>query len=448
VQTVRHFFPDLNKWIEELPDTRFQPKVVYRAQFLFWWMLSVFLFKLGSARQGDAEMRCEETDVLENINRLAGTQQETLPVVKTGEHYTGHLGVDNVPVIRRRGVQRLIRMKALDAGRLMGRFVTALDATDTHKSDKPHCEHCLTQKAGDGYIYRHAVLEAKIVTLPGLAISVGSEFIENNDWPTAPDMSQQDRKQDCELKAAGRLLPALRCDFPQTPFCLTSDSLYGCGTAIQLAKDHNCSYVFVFKRGRTPELWDEFQQLLAICPGNRLRAVLPDGTKQTYRWIEKIAYEDTYKRLHDINAIQCVETSPKGDKTTFAWMTDLPVTRKTVQEISTKGGRCRSKIENQGFKMQKVSDLNLEHPYSLNPEMAKAYYYYMQIAHMMLQLWEHGSVLRKLAEQYGKRTAVELFGALKNLAHRLLECFRMCRIPDEAFDTALARRIQIRLKDP
>jgi len=64
---------------------------------------------------------------------------------------------------------------------------------------------------------------------------------------------------------------------------------------------------------------------------------------------------------------------------------------------------------------------------------------------MLLQLVEKGSLLRQLAQQQSKPTAVELFGSLKNMAQRLLESLRYRRWQDEAFDAAAAARIQIRL---
>ncbi|HKV43225.1 MAG TPA: hypothetical protein VJT32_00890 [bacterium] len=53
----------------------------------------------------------------------------------------------------------------------------------------------------------------------------------------------------------------------------------------------------------------------------------------------------------------------------------------------------------------------------------KAYYYLLQIAHIMLQLLEHGSLLRQWAATQGK-TVLTLFGSLKNIARRLLEDLR------------------------
>jgi hypothetical protein len=81
---------------------------------------------------------------------------------------------------------------------------------------------------------------------------------------------------------------------------------------------------------------------------------------------------------------------------------------------------------------------------SLSPagplEKLKAYYYLLQIAHLILQLLEKGSLLRKVA---GK-SAVGLFGSLKNIARRLLEAFRYILFPENAFDSVAASAIQIR----
>ena len=69
----------------------------------------------------------------------------------------------------------------------------------------------------------------------------------------------------------------------------------------------------------------------------------------------------------------------------------------------------------------------------------------LQIAHLLLQLVEKGSLLRRLAQEQGKRTAVAMFGSLKNMAQRLLESLRYLPWPNEAFESVRASGIQIRL---
>ena len=97
--------------------------------------------------------------------------------------------------------------------------------------------------------------------LRGLALSVGSGFIEDPleiaaqqppDWATLTEYEQV--KQDCQLKAFARLAPQLKADFPQTPLCISGDSLYGCGPVLTLCEHNHWSYVLTFKPGRTPQL--------------------------------------------------------------------------------------------------------------------------------------------------------------------------------------------------
>ena len=104
----------------------------------------------------------------------------------------------------------------------------------------------------------------------------------------------------------------------------------------------------------------------------------------------------------------------------------------------------RWNIENQGFNIQKNSGLNLEHAYSTDPDVMKSFYYLLQIAHLFMQMFEMGSLLRRLAQDFDT-TPVGLFGSLKNIAKRLLECFRYFQLGDQAFENAPC---QIRLCDP
>ena len=175
-----------------------------------------------------------------------------------------------------------------------------------------------------------------------------------------------------------------------------------------------------------------------------LERELADGTRRVFRWVRGLSYVDDQGRRWTFNALQCEETVADGTVTRFAWITDLPVTRGTVEEIAEKGGRYRWKIENEGFNRQKNSGLNLCHVYSTDPEKWKAYYYLLQIAFIITQLMERGSLLRQLAAELG-RTPLQLFGSLKNMARRLLEGVRWLVLPEESFDAGVAKRLKIRL---
>jgi hypothetical protein len=120
----------------------------------------------------------------------------------------------------------------------------------------------------------------------------------------------------------------------------------------------------------------------------------------------------------------------------------MRVNKTTVQDVAWGAGRARWVEENQGFNVQKTSEMNLEHAYS-EGEHFGAYYLLLQVAHVLVQLLEKGSLLRALAKEAGKKSIVALLGSLKNIAAFLVESLRNLTWPAEAF--AQAEKIQIRL---
>ena len=444
VQTARHFFPDFNTWLGRLPDTRDRDSRVYSTAFLAWWGLGLYLGQLGARRQLDYQLRDGGATVLANFNRLASAAQTTLPVHDTLDHFLEHVPLSGWERLRTQMVQRLLRMKALDAARLLGRPVLLIDGTGWVCFHRRHCPDCLVQRHGNQTLYLHQVLEAKLLGPGGVVVSLDSEFIDNADAGDRTGNSADAIKQDCELKALARLLPRVKRAHPQLPFVLALDSLYGCGPVFALAAQFGWSFVVTFKEGRTPALWREFQALLPQCPENILRRQWADGLVQEFRWVSQLDFEDSEGRRWKLTGLQCTETTAAGQRKYFAWLTPLPVNRKTVAQIAEKGGRYRWKVENEGFNRQKNSGLNLEHVYSIDPEKAKAYYLLLQIAFVFVQLLERGSLLKRLAEECG-RPVWKLFGSLKNLAERLRESMRYLRWEDDWFDPHQAGKLRIAL---
>ncbi|MBM4020460.1 MAG: hypothetical protein FJ288_19435 [Planctomycetes bacterium] len=423
-----------------MPETRYEPRIRYQGPFLVWWGLLLFLCKLGRLRQLDSELRDEQTEVLANVNALAETQQTTLPVSGTLRHYLVHLGPAPRATLRTRMIRTLIRGKVLDAYRLQGAFVIAVDGTGHLSFARRHCDHCLTQTHGERTYYYHQVLEAKLVTGSGLALSVASEFIDNRHLSQATAASAEARKQDCELKAFARLAVELKKQYPQTPLCIAGDALHACGPVLQICEDNHWHFVLTFKEGRLPAVWQEFQTLLAACPV-QVHVVQPqEGLTVEYRWVNDMSYEDDQQRHHTFHAVQC-QVRQGESRQFFAWITDWRLTPQNLEGITQQGGRQRWTIENAGFNTQKNGGYELEHVYGRDENLLKSYYLLLQIAHLMWQLVEHGSLLQRVAREYGQ-SLLGLYGSIRNLARRLLECLRFYRLGAEAFAAA---RLQIRL---
>lgn len=441
---MRHFFPDFNRWLDEVPDARRQDRVEYHKRFLLWYAILLFVGKLGSRRQLDFKYREQGVSVLANVNRLAETNQKTVPHNDTLDDYLAGVGTGPIASLRASMMGRLIRTRALDDARVQGRLVLGIDGTGYLVFRWKHCDHCLSRKCGEDVLYCHQVLEAKILGPAQTALSLGTAFIDNQHQAEIPaNAGEQKRKQDCELKASVRLLAAVRNDFPRLQLCLSLDALYACGAGFALGEDFDASYVIVFKQGSLPALWTEFQTLLLLSPENCLEVVSADGWRHTYRWVDELPYTDSDKRQWKPKAIQYQGEGPEGKRSEWAWLVsaDLKVNARTVEQIAWGAGRARWCEENQGFNIQKTSGLNLEHAYS-EKEHFGAYYLLLQVAHVLLQLLEKGSLLRQLAEQAGKKSAVGLLGSLKNIAESLVESLRNLLWPAEAFSQ---KRIQIRL---
>ena len=101
VQTLRHFWPELNDWIDKIEDPRFEPFIIYDKRFLMYWGFCLFLFKLSSRRQLDFQLDIQDTHVLDNLNRLAGTKQTTRPVHNTLNYFVGCIGAAALAALRR-----------------------------------------------------------------------------------------------------------------------------------------------------------------------------------------------------------------------------------------------------------------------------------------------------------------------------------------------------------
>jgi hypothetical protein len=272
--------------MDEVPDPRCGLRVVDHKRFLLWWGLCLFLGKLGSRHALDSRLDADGPQLLGNRNRLADTEPDSHPVNKTLEYFLRRSGSAPVADLRRRCVDRLIRMKALNAARLQGDFLVLIDGSGYLVFHYKHCDHCLTQPCGAATVYMHQVLEAKVLGPGGAVFSLATEFIDNRDTLDTPaDASVERRQQDCERKALPRLLAKIRAAHPQLRICLGGDSLFACGPGLQAAQDYHCDYLFVFKPGRTPALWQDFQGLLALCPDQRVERTRPGGAHQVHRWV-------------------------------------------------------------------------------------------------------------------------------------------------------------------
>lgn len=432
--TVKHYFGSWEKIFKGVSDARNQTLITYPMTGLLFTGILMYVFRVGARREINHKLRGSAVSE-KKFKALFGTEE--IPHGDTLNYGFKRVNAEEMQAIVCRLVKILIRKKVLWPWRLFGiYYLITFDGTGVLTYSERHCEHCLTQKLNNGTTrYYHPVLEAKLVTANGFAISLVTEFIENEDmYP---------EKQDCELKAFYRLAEKLKKYFPRLSMCLLLDSLFAGGPTFRLCEKYGWKYLITLKDADIPSVNEEFENLMSISPENHKQVEI-GGAKQisqTYRWMEGIDYVDSQNKKHLLNVLECVETYRETPGELFVskkykWLTNyLPISR-NVCILANDAGRLRWKIENEGFNIQKNGGFNLEHPYSQDENARKVFYYLLQIAHLFFQLMEKGSLFRK--------SFPDGVGSLKNIADCLLEAWRNLRLDDQDFISLFSGKFQIR----
>ena len=305
-------------------------------------------------------------------------------------------------------VSKLFEQKTLRKFRFLDKYYhIAFDATGIQTFDKRHCEHCLTRTSKTDIVtYFHYVLEAKLVTSSGLAISIASEFIENRE-------NRDFDKQDCEQKAFGRLAVKIKKQFPRLPICILADGLYPNDTIFGICRANDWRFIITLKDGCLKTFHQDAGLLKATAKGRSVyRADKTTRTTLEYKFLNDIEY-----KKNNYSWVSCIETKVYlSDKTNevqqFVYITNVPQTVDNVVNTAD-GGRLRWKIENEGFNTQKNSGYELEHKFSrVSYNAMQNYYQLLQIAHMINQFVEKSKDFIDLMKEHSKQTIKALWNEL------------------------------------
>jgi len=233
------------------------------------------------------------------------------------------------------------------------------------------------------------VLEAKLVTSNGFSISIGSEWIEND---------QEYDKQDCESKAFTRLSEKLKKEFPLLPVLVLADGLYPNQTVLEKCKQLKWMFILVLKDGNLPSVWKEIERAKNLNPEQSANSQSKQCL-QKYYWVNNIEYQK-----HTIHYGECIETFLNEDfevkkKNKFAYISNQTLDQARIQEF-IKTGRKRQKIENEGFNIQKNHGFKVKHKISRDAQAYKNWYQCLQIAHLLCQLMILAQHFKKWKKQY------------------------------------------------
>lgn len=420
LKIFRHFFGSFQDFFAPVDDPRYTEKTTYSLPSLLFTGIWLFLCRLGAVRQIKFQLHSEAA--AKTFATLFGV--DTIPHGDTLKNTFPLLDPCQVGSLIPKAVRVLLRKRVLEYARFKGCYLIAIDGTGVYVFAERHCEHCLSKEHNGKTLYYHMVLEAKLVTSDGFAFSVMSEFIENP--------GEKPAKQDCETKAFHRLAERLKQAFPRLPMLLLLDGMFAEGPVFQRCLDYGWEFLIVLRNGDLPSVNQEFRNLQPLNPACR-KIVREGGLVLSHTWINGISYRDTQKRDFSLNVLELRERNGE-EGTTYRWISSLAISDQDAGGLA-RIGRKRWIIENQGFNTQKNLGFALEHPYSKDPVGMKVFYYLLQIAHLWTQLCERSSILR--------RAVPKGFGALKNVAMRLLEDWRVSSILREEWEALVAERVRI-----
>jgi hypothetical protein len=419
----------LSDHLRGLPDGRAPEQCDYPPDALCWTGIFMYEGRLSARRQIRRRLDTEPT--VARLSRHCGRELAAVPHGDTVDDYLAAVDPAAMQGVPQGMVRDLLEARRLEDFRLLGRYYLLTCDLSGHLSlgdrASDFTRGCLTQTAEDGRtLYYRPVCEAKLVTRTGLALSIGSEFVEN-----PPDFDPKD-SQDSELPAAGRLFQRVKAAFSGFAFCALLDARYCNETGFALCEKNDWRFIVTLKEGSLPSVWNEFQALRKMAPENR-RTVIRDDVRYEYAWVNDIPYGE--RRL---NVLECRWTAPDGTPHRFVWATDIRLSADNCDPLAQEGGRQRWRTENEGFRAQKHGGFDMEHAYAKRAASAKNFYLLLQVAHIRAQMLE--------CYCRGKKAVKRAFGSLRNLGVALLESLRRDPIPDaETLRRFMEAPIQIRL---
>lgn len=297
----------------------------------------------------------------------------------------------------------LQRGKALEAySYLNGGYLLSIDGTGQYSSENVHCAECCEKHHRNGKVsYYHQMLGAVIVH-PKKSIVI----------PLAPEpITKQDgsNKNDCERNAAKRLLENVRREHPHLKLIVIEDGLSSNGPHIKLLNALDMRFILGAKSEDHRFLFD----WVAAEKCQEFEEIDQAGVKHRYRFINSVPLNDTHFDLK-VNFLEYWETKSNGKIQHFSWVTDIEITKETV-ELIMRGGRARWRIENETFNTLKNQGYNFEHNYGHgNKHLCSVFTMLMMLSFLIDQAQSLGCQLFRAA-RVKARTLRDLWHEMRML---------------------------------
>ena len=390
---------------QDLADTK-DPRHLSYTEYTNKELLGTMYYKgiAGIVSMQSMTYEFNKEKVVKNLLRfMGGKEKEYLPHAVTINEYFERLDPEELQKVQQKQVYRLIRSKAFYDARFMNKWLVIVDGTQTYSGSRKLNEGCLERHHNKGtdkekVNYHCDVLEAKIVLGESLAVSICSEFIENNgeDAERQKEMSEEERKQDCETKAFKRLAEKLKKAFPRLPIILLADSLYASEPVMEICRGNGWDYIIRYKTGSIPSITEEYENI-------------PEkGRSGHAEYVNDIDYNG-----NPVNMLRYWEERIKKgetEKKEYQWLTNIRINKRNAEKTAG-AGRKRWKIENEGFNRQKNWQGDITHACSWDRNAMKNHYLMIQIADMVKQLYEWFFLKKKGIKKSQKNISSELLAS-------------------------------------
>ncbi|MBR5317792.1 MAG: transposase family protein [Lachnospiraceae bacterium] len=400
----KKFYPELFERFGETKDPRNRSYTEYSNREMLGTLYYKCLSEVESMRAMTRTFNADK--VVKNLYGFMGSSpKEYLPHHVTLNEYLERLEVEELENIRDDMVYKMIRRKTFDDAKVLKHWLVLIDGTELDSGYKQknghYLERCYNHGTEDEIRrYHRAVLEAKLYLGNGIVVSIGTETIENDEEYIKNKSGEEERKQDCELKAFKRLVQKLKKKFPRLPICIVADGLYVRENVLELCENNHWKYIIRYKEGCAKSIEEEYRNI-------------PEKEKsQNTEYVNGVIYKNG-----QINMLVQEEKQIKNGKEQtriFKWITNFEITKKNAVKIA-RGGRVRWKIENQGFNRQKHWQGNLEHACSWNAQAQKNHYLMQQIADFMRQLYEYFYLKKNEIEKVQKNIPSDILKSFGEL---------------------------------
>lgn len=363
--------------------------------------LAIFGLKYSSLLQFEKN-RVDGT-VSHNLSALYGVSRT--PCDTTMRERLDDIHPDNLRKAYKRLFALIQRNKVLEPyAYIDGHYLVSVDGTGQYSSNTVKCSNCCvkTNKNGDKTYY-HNMLAAALVHPDHKEV-----------FPFAPEpITQQTNtsKNDCEQRAAQRLLTSLRREHPHLKMIILEDALYATAPHISMLQELNMSFIIGAKH-----LEEDFNFLNV--PIQTHTIINKDGSKQEFKWANQVRLNGSNTWLK-INLFDFKETTKDGKTCHFTWVTDLALNEHTVAKVA-RAGRARWRIENETFNTLKNQGYNFEHNYGHgNQYLSTVFSYLMLLAFFIDQIQQRCCTTFQTALSQAERK-LYLWNKLRSIALTLM----------------------------